>query len=264
VKITNVDFLSFREYLYLKHQIELPELSFEEILNNHQKLFLEQYDKEGYFREYLRNNITFMLEDNSTQLLKQIANKIIERDLFYYGDFNSDDIENLKNTIRFIANVPISDINYSSISSNIGVTKYKAKLYLDYLQKGYLLQSIMPYSSSVIKEPKVVLNIPFREYLSDRLPESQLYGAIREESFVQMISKIPSLQLFYLKSQRGARTPDYLVIYKGKKIIFEVGGKGKSFKQFKGIDKEFDRYTVNYPGITSENKIPLLLFGFME
>jgi len=168
----------------------------------------------------------------------------------------------MKNIILFIANVPISDINYSVLSKNIGITKYKAKQYVNLLERGYLLKSIMPYSSNVIKEPKVVLQIPFRSIFQHRLSADQLLGAQREEFFVQAVHAT-GYPLSYLKSKRGKKTPDYLLLLNGKKYIFEIGGPKKGFSQFKGIGSDYDKYTITYPGISGKNKIPLVLFGLL-
>lgn len=42
-------------------------------------------------------------------------------------------------------------------------------------------------------------------------------------------------EVFYLKSARGQKTPDYF-IRDSQDIVFEVGGKGKGRSQFKGMD----------------------------
>jgi hypothetical protein len=43
------------------------------------------------------------------------------------------------------------------------------------------------------------------------------------------------MEMFYLKSMRGQKTPDYLV-RDDVEIVFEIGGKGKGRSQFKGIN----------------------------
>jgi len=37
----------------------------------------------------------------------------------------------------------------------------------------------------------------------------------------------------YLKSARGEKLPDYVVFHKNEKIIFEIGGAGKTRKQLR-------------------------------
>ena len=46
-------------------------------------------------------------------------------------------------------------INYSSVSANVGVSKYKAEKYVDYLERSFILTRVFPAGSNVLKEPKV-------------------------------------------------------------------------------------------------------------
>ncbi len=262
-KIIDLLIFSFREYLDFKFAQKLPSLTFRDIIKDYQKLFQKFYQQEAYFNDYLSQPLPFMLDDPSHQLVKQVAEKIIEKDLFYHGNLTRSDIEGMKNIINFIANTPISDINYSILSKNIGITKYKAKQYVDYLEKGYLLKSIFPFSSNVIKEPKIVLTLPFRQVFNYRLTDEQLKGALREEFFVQTISHL-NQPLYYLKSKRGVKTPDYLFIFNKDRYIFEIGGQKKGFSQFKGISDQYNKYVVSYPGVSQSNKIPLILFGLLS
>jgi len=263
VKIIDLPIFSLREYLDFKFSQRLSPLKFQDIIKNYKKLFQKFYQQEAYFNDYLSQPLPFMLDDPSHQLVKQVAEKIIEKDLFCYSNLTRIDIEAMKNIINFIANTPISDINYSVLSKNIAITKYKAKQYVDYLEKGYLLKSIFPFSSSVIKEPKIVLTLPFRQVLNYRLTDEQLRGALREEFFTQSIGYL-NQPLYYLKSKRGAKTPDYLFIFNGNKYIFEIGGQKKGFSQFKGISDQYKKYLVVYPGVSQNNKIPLILFGLLS
>jgi hypothetical protein len=52
-----INTLSFREFLRLKYKIDLPKISFEELIKSHKKLSLD-YSlklKEKYFKEYLKS-----------------------------------------------------------------------------------------------------------------------------------------------------------------------------------------------------------------
>ena len=47
-----------------------------------------------------------------------------------------------------------------------------------------------------------------------------------------------NINFHYLKSMRGAKTPDYYIQYKDENIVVEVGGKSKGREQFKGITEK--------------------------
>ena len=59
-------------------------------------------------------------------------------------------------------------------------------------------------------------------------------GGLREDFFVGALKALGK-EVFYLKSMRGQKTPDYF-IRDLQDIIFEVGGKSKGRSQFKGMD----------------------------
>jgi hypothetical protein len=58
-------------------------------------------------------------------------------------------------------------------------------------------------------------------------------GGLREDFFVEAFRALGK-EVFYLKSMRGQKTPDYLE-RDFEDVVFEVGGKGKGRSQFKGI-----------------------------
>ena len=92
-------------------------------------------------------------------------------------------------------------------------------------------------------------------------PINEAIGGLREDFFVEVFKALGK-EIFYLKSMRGQKTPDYC-IRDGEDIVFEVGGKGKGKSQFKGMDVQkkiifADGYDV---GTTRR---PLFLAGLIE
>jgi len=54
-----------------------------------------------------------------------------------------------------------------------------------------------------------------------------------------------------------------LIEHQGRKIVFEIGGKGKGRSQFKGV--EADQKIILAPGIApSPGRIPLEMLGFLS
>lgn len=66
----------------------------------------------------------------------------------------------------------------------------------------------------------------------------------------------------YLKTKRGAKTPDYLVAQEEENFVIEIGGKGKGKEQFKGIKVEKKLILSHDPKAGSGRK-PLSLLGFV-
>ncbi|MCF8108477.1 MAG: hypothetical protein K9J81_05740 [Desulfohalobiaceae bacterium] len=67
----------------------------------------------------------------------------------------------------------------------------------------------------------------------------------------------------YLKSTRGAKTPDYLIQEAAKKLVVEIGGLGRGRSQFKGVkyDRKIVFADVSAPG---DDRFPLFLLGYLS
>ena len=101
--------------------------------------------------------------------------------------------------------------------------------------------------------------LPFRLLYSEL---QQCLGAIREDFFAEMLI-MKGYKFHYLKTKRGAKTPDYLVEYGKERIVIEIGGRGKGRQQFKGIKVEKKLILSNDP-IAGSNSKPLSLVGFIK
>jgi hypothetical protein len=67
----------------------------------------------------------------------------------------------------------------------------------------------------------------------------------------------------YLKTKRGAKTPDYLVEYEKERFVIEISGKGKGREQSKGIKIEKKLILSGDPKAGSGKK-PISLMGFIK
>ncbi|MBU4484870.1 AAA family ATPase [bacterium] len=222
---------SFREYLYFKIDVDLPVLTISQILN---KEWSSEHVKYAYlFKDYIQGGLhPFSLEEpDILPLLKNILNKIIQRDIPSVARLQVDELEKINKVVQFIGRSEVGDINYSTISSNVKITKYKAEQYIDLLKKSYVLNPLFPCGTNVLKEPKVLMYLPYRLLYKEY---NDAVGALREDFCVEMI-KMKMTDVHYLKSTRGAKTPDFLIKTKEGDIVLEVGGKGKGRSQFKGI-----------------------------
>lgn len=76
--------------------------------------------------------------------------------------------------------------------------------------------------------------------------------------------KARDIVFYYLKTKRGAKTPDYLIKQKDGNIIVEIGGKGKGKEQFKGINiDKYKKLTLSHSQIIKDGTRPLFLAGFI-
>ena len=57
---------------------------------------------------------------------------------------------------------PIDGINYTSLSRNLGITRFKAERYVRALERAFLLRQAFPAGANVLREPKVFMEPPYR------------------------------------------------------------------------------------------------------
>lgn len=260
VKVFHLYPFSFDEFLFFKDK-KVQKFVFSDFsdLIKSKKYYGKILQFESLFEEYLKGALfPFTLDsmvDNSIFL--NILNTVLRKDLIQSGEVDLSEIEEIQKTLKFIGFSPAEDINYSSISSNVGITKYKAEKYVLLLEKAFLLNVVMPKGTNIKKEPKILLNLPYRLLYKSF---EQCIGDLREDFFVEL-SKMYGLDLRYLKSLRGEKTPDYFL--PKQDIVFEIGGKGKSINQFKGFNSK-KKLILTHPGRISEFYRPLFMYGMLE
>ena len=235
---------SFREFLFFRHSVEFPRLNLEEaLLQTIDTVYLRQ---EHLFEEYLKGGLyPFLLEPGTA--LEQFANitsKIVNDDIPHADKKTStEDIIEIEKILQFIGRSPVDGINYSSISKNLGITKYKAEKFLTLLEDGFLIKRVFPEGTNVLKEPKVLMELPYRLLYRQY---SECIGELREDFFAEAMQQ-HGVDFSYAKSTRGKKTPDYIIDLRGQTAVLEIGGKGKGRSQFKGVD--YDTKIVLYHSI---------------
>ncbi len=169
-----------------------------------------------------------------------------------------DELPVIEKMLKFIGKSTVDSINYSSISRNVGITKYKAESYLNGLTQALVTHVIFPKGTGVMREPKVLLTPPYRLLYNDY---EYAAGGLREDFFAEMLTGA-SIEFHYLKSTRGSKTPDFLVQDKQGHIVLEVGGKGKGRSQFKGINVK-RKIILSHGDKIDDIRRPLFLLGYL-
>ncbi len=259
VKIYNIFPFSYREYLFFREDKNLNVLKLIDIKN---KEWNPEHIRNGHlFQKYISGALMpFSLEEaDILPMMKNILDKIIFKDIPLVASLRIEELDIIKKIVGFIGKSQIDGISYSTLSNNLKITKYKAEQYINLLQKAFVVNVILPKGTNVLKEPKIVLGLPFRLLYKDY---DEAIGGLREDYFVGCV-KMSGKKIHYLKTKKGKKTPDYLVEENGKEYIVEVGGKGKGISQFKGIDLEKSIIFTD-ANIVEGIKRPLFLSGFLS
>ena len=256
--------MSFKEYLELTLEVELPKLSLGDILQNHENMAfeivqkLETLDKKilPLFKRYLEvgyypYSLGLVDDERFFDMLKQNINVSLSSDLlFVYPSLDGNSIKKLKLLLAIVMeSVPfVPVIEKLKITLDVGDGR-TLKDYFIKLEDAGILKLLMKSSSKGLAK----LEKPEKIYLNNsnllNIVEANI-GTVRETFFLNILSV--EHELTYPK--KG----DFMV---DGKYLFEIGGKNKGFKQIKDIENSFvgaDDIEVGYG-----SKIPLWLFGFL-
>jgi len=258
--------LSFREYLELLHNIDLPTCTLEELCEHHlrladtilQKLESVQQKILPQFHQYLKTGYYpyfFEIGDPDAYkiTLEQNFHMTIEADLAaIYPHLNGNSTKKIKQLLTFIAgSVPFIP-NWSKIATILDVGDIRTlKAYFAHLEDAGLVRSISKASHKLSKiESADKVYLDNTNPLFAISPESPEKGTIRETFFLNMLAQNHQVTL--------PLNGDFLI---DDGYLFEVGGKKKNFEQMKAHEKAFLACDDIELGIG--NKIPLWLFGFL-
>lgn len=174
------------------------------------------------------------------------------------AQLHTEEIEIIKKALKFIGKSSIDGINYSSLSNNLGITKYKSEQYIQLLSNAYIVQNILPKGTAVLKEPKVVMQLPYRLLYK---PYEDAIGGLREDMVVSHLG-MAGYDIAYLKGSRGEKTNDFWIESNDVPVVIEVGGKGKGRSQFKGI--KVDKKIIFSDRLRPESlHFPMYFCGFL-
>jgi len=249
--------LSLREFINIELGLELPAYSLEEILTNHLEIAqtiasqvkilktFGEYLEIGYYPFYLEGKSSYGLR------LEQTINTILDVDLAYSIESNVENIYKLKKLLHSLANSVPFQPNISKLAGSFEFSRNSLNKYLYQLDEACLLTVLLDHGkfySHISKPEKIYMHNPNLIYAFSN--QSPNVGTIRETFFVNQMRNV--YQINYV--DKG----DFLV---NEKYIFEIGGKGKTYKQIADLP---DSYIVSDELITGvKNKIPIWLFGFL-
>lgn len=246
----NLQGLSFREYLMLFHQIEVPVFNLNEILNQQVKVpqiahplpLFADYLKRGYY--------PFALEPDFDLKLLQVVHQTLESDIPVYAGMNVTKGRQLKQLMAIIAeSVPFKP-NMTKISEILAISRNVIADYLLYMEEAGMLAQLRDDTKGIRglgKINKVYLDNTNLVYILGG--ENANKGNIRETFFLNQCRVYHQV------------VSSNLADFKMEDKDFEVGGKNKGLKQIKTAENGFLVKDDIESGFF--NTIPLWHFGLM-
>jgi predicted AAA+ superfamily ATPase len=246
----NLQGLSFREYLMLFHQIEVPVFNLNEILN-HQLKVPQMAHPLPLFADYLkRGYYPFALEPDFDLKLLQVVHQTLESDIPVYAGMNVSKGRQLKQLMAIIAeSVPFKP-NMTKISEILAISRNVIADYLLYMEEAGMLAQLRDDTKGIRglgKINKVYLDNTNLVYILAR--ENANKGNIRETFFINQCR-----MHYQIVSSKVAD-------FKMEDKDFEIGGKNKGLKQIETAENGFLVKDDIESGFF--NTIPLWHFGLM-
>ena len=263
--IFNLHGLSLREYINFVHGKEYPVYSLEEILTNHQDIastICKDIKPLREFRNYLQGGYyPFFLEGESFYKLKvrEVINHILEVDLPFVNRIEPRQVSKIKKLLYLLSTgVPFVP-NIAKLAEATEISRPRLYEYLEKLQDARLLNLVRSQGRgyAVLTKPEKILleNSNLMYAIVDEVNA----GTLRELFFVNQVRNASTVHPQLIESTvELSGQGDFIV--KGQ-YTFEIGGKGKGFKQISGVADAFvvaDDIEVGF-----KNKLPLWVLGFM-
>lgn len=240
--------LSWREYLQLFHNITLPILSLDDVLEHRLELPFG-FRPLASFHDYLRQGYyPFATEPDYGQRLLAIIEKTLEVDIPQYAEMNASMARKLKQLLAIISgSVPFKP-NMSTIGQALGVSRNNVADYLLYIEEAGLIAQLRDDTGGIRglgKVNKVYLDNTNLVYaLAGPLAD---IGNVRETFFIN--------QMRVGHNVISSPVADFLI--DGR--TFEVGGRKKGYHQ---IETAAEGYVVKDDiEFGFANTIPLWAFG---
>ena len=242
--------LSFREYLILFHQIDVPVYSLEEILAHNESLpgidhplpLFQDYLKRGYYP--FGWNAAFMLE------LQQVINQTMESDIPLYLETNVTVGRKLKHLLMVIAqSVPFKPV-MQKLADVTAISRNDLPDYLIYMERAGMIAPLRDTTSGVRGLGKVEkLYLDNTNLIYALVPNASVaeIGNVRETFFMN--------QMRVRYEVRSSKVSDFQI----GDLVFEIDGKKKGQKQIESVEHGFvvkDDIESGYL-----NVIPLWSFG---
>lgn len=249
--------MSFREYLEFYGILSVPQVSLQELLDDHVKIATEiisQIKVLPHFHDYLHYGYYPFYKDvagSYEKVLQQIAANIIEVDMPAVEKVEFSTVLKLKRLLALIAQMVPFSVKLTELSKSIETPRQSVSKMLVLLKKSALVNLLYNGKNTMgqlVKPEKVYLE---NSNLMYALTPRADIGNIRETFFANNLMRNHEVTF----SGKG----DFLV---DNQYTFEVGGKNKKFDQIKDVPNSY--LAIDDIDSGFNKKIPLWMFGLLE
>lgn len=251
--------LSLREYISLKHAIELPVIALNDLLQNHSTIAGLMQQKVASPLKALKEYVSygaypFFIEGEQDYFMRisQLINVIIDYDLPEAKAIEISTQAKLKQLLYIISTAVPFKPNITKLADKIGTSRIRLLEMLNVLEQAQLIHNLRSsvHGVSLLNKPEKIFlhNTSLIAALAEGKPD---IGNMRETFFLSQLHNAGAIVTY-------PTSADFCV---NDKYLFEIGGKSKSAVQ---LNDHKNGYVVpDDIEYGSGNRIPLWLFGFL-
>lgn len=249
--------MSFREFLAFEGIGEFPVLALDDLLRRHVEIaaeivrnlkiipLFEKYQDHGFYPFYREAPSGYV------ERVTEVVNKVLQTDLPIVEDVTPVTIRKTRKMLAVLAESCPQTPKMNELYRELETDRNQGLKMLDILERAELVQLLKTEKDKLknLSSPEKIYcdNVNLMRALVPRIN----VGTERETFFVNQLRSAG-----HAVSYPG--TGDFLV---DGELLFEVGGRGKTFRQIADIPRSFiaaDDIEVGFG-----NRIPLWLFGFL-
>ena len=247
--------LSFSEYLEMEKVITIPPVSLDQILQEHFTLSMDITEKINilkHFHDYLNAGYYPFFKDihsGYAERLQQIINQVLESDFPATENVSYATIQKTRKMLMILSESAPQTPNMERLYRELETDRNQGLKMLHVLSSADLLNLLSSDSVSMknmSRPDKIYCDNPNLMYA---LCPSAEIGTIRETFFLNQL-RAAKYNITYPKQG------DFLI---NDRYLFEVGGKGKTFRQIKDLPNSYLAVDDIETGLG--NRIPLWIFG---
>lgn len=248
--------LSFREYLNFTQETDFEPVSLDQLLENHTNQALQIVEKIrplAHFSDFLEYGYYPYFKEAPRlyhQKLSETMSLALSIDLPSTHDISFGSVEKIRLLLQIISEYVPFKPNISKLSERIGISRNSLIRFIRYLEDIRLIKCLYADTKGIgaLQKPeKIYMHHPNLQYaLSTENPNT---GNVREGFFIN--------QLGVLGPMKYTNEGDFAF----KDLVFEIGGRGKTNKQVKHLDRSY--VAADGLEVGHLHKIPLWLFGFL-
>lgn len=248
--MTHMYGMSFREYMLLVHNVDVPIYTLEDVLSGKAQLGNILHPL-PYFREYLRTGYyPFALEGRFAERMQQVVRQTLEVDIAQYANMSPATGRKLRQMLSIVAqNAPYKPES-TGLANELHVSRNDIPTFLHYMEQAGMIGQLRDSTGGMRglgKVEKVYLDNTNIQYAL--VGENAEIGNVRETFFYN--------QTRVLHDVIASRESDFLI----DGYTFEVGGRKKGKKQIENIPNSYVvRDDIEY---AVGNIIPLWAFGLL-